>query len=100
MRLNATALVRSATGVVWLVVAMTLGAELSAPFKAYLAELTGHHWVSKSLISTAAFILFYFLLKSFGESKNILRSVLCLVVCVVLGGLIIFGFYLWHFLNG
>lgn len=100
MKLNATALIRSATGVVWLVVLMTLGAELSAPFKAYLAQLTGHHWVTKSLAAAAAFIVFYFLLQKLSESKNILKSVLCLIACVVLGGLIIFGFYLWHFLNG
>ena len=101
MRMDAIALIRSAVGVVWLVVAMTLGAELSAPFKAYLAELTGHHWVAKSVISAVAFVLFYFLFlprKSDG-SKGVLDSVLFLMASVILGGLAIFSFYFWHFLN-
>ena len=100
MNLNAKALVYSAIGAVWLVVAMTLGAELSAPFKALLAKLTEHHWISKSLIATLVFVIFYFMLKKSDDSRGMLGSVLFLIVSIVLGGLAIFGFYLWHFLQG
>ncbi len=90
----------SAVGVIWLVVAITLGAELSASFKAFLTGLTGHHWVAKSVISVAAFIVFYFLFRKSDDSKGILKSVIFLVASVVLGGFAIFSFYLWHFLRG
>lgn len=100
MKINSTALARATIGVTWLVVAMTLWAELSAPFKTYLAGLAGHHWVAKSIIAAAAFIAFYFLFRSARESENILGSVVLAVVSAVLGGLAIFSFYLFLFLQG
>jgi hypothetical protein len=99
MRINATALARATIGVTWLIVAMTLWAELSAPFKAYLAGLAGHHWVAKSFIAVAAFAILYFLFRKARESENILWNIVFAIVSVVLGGLIIFSFYLWHFLQ-
>ena len=100
MRPNTTALARATSGVAWLVVFMTLAAELSAPFKAFLAGLVGHHWVAKSLIAAVAFVVFYFLFRKARESESPLGSVVFAVVSVVFGGLIIFSFYLWHFLFG
>lgn len=93
MILNVKALLRSAVCVVWLVVGMTLVSEMSAPFKAFLAGLAGHHWVAKSIISAAAFVVFYFLLRKSDEQKGILGSAIVLAGSVVLGGLVIFGYF-------
>ena len=100
MRLNTTALARATSGVTWLVVILTLWADLSVPFKAFLAGLAGHHWGAKSLIATTAFVLFYFLFRKARESESPLGNVVFAVASVILGSLIIFSFYLWHFLFG
>ena len=97
---NSKALVRATIGVVWLVVAMTIAAELSALFKSLLAETFTHHWIGKSIISVIAFVLFYTLFSRARESDDASRGAWAVAWSVVLGGLTIFLFYLWHFING
>jgi hypothetical protein len=99
MRPHSTALIRATIGVIWLVVGMTILTEISAPFKNLLVELAGHHWAAKSLIAALAFALLYLIFRKTQESDNILRGVWYVIGSVVLGGLIIFSFYLWHFLS-
>ncbi|OGG78483.1 hypothetical protein A3A36_01595 [Candidatus Kaiserbacteria bacterium RIFCSPLOWO2_01_FULL_52_12b] len=100
MTLNGTSLIRSVTGVIWLVIAMTLLAELSAPFKTFLAQLAGHHWVGKSILAVIAFGVLYFFFRKSDESKGIWGGVLLVLGSVVVGGLIIVSFFYWHFING
>lgn len=100
MSINSKALVWSTILVIWLIVAMTLAAELSAPFKAFIAQVGGHHWTGKSVVSLVAFILLYFLFSKAKESDTVLKSVWYVVWSVVLGGLVIFSFFLWHFVSG
>lgn len=100
MRLNSKALTLATILVIWLVVLMALFTELSAPFKTFLTQLAGHHWIAKSIISSVAFVLFYFLFRKMNESDDVVRDVWYVVGSVVLGGLIIFSFYLWLFIQG
>jgi|SRR3989338_4414420 len=100
MKLNSTALLRSTTWVIWFIVAVTLLSEISAPFKAFLTALAGHHWIGKSIVSTAAFALLYLFFSRMEESENVLKGVWYVAGSVILGGLIIFSFFLWHFLKG
>ena len=100
MRSNSTALIRATIGVIWLVVGMALLTELSAPFKAFLTQFVGHHWTAKSIIAAVAFVVLYFIFKKENESERVLRDVWYVVGSVVLGGLIIFSFFLWQFLKG
>ena len=83
------------------VVAITIGAELSVPFKNWLAGFTGHHWVTKSWISLLVFILFFGIFKfrktSADESRT-KRALLALQVFAVLGFIAILGFYIYEFL--
>src|SRR3989344_8858720 len=75
---------------------MTIWAELSASFKAWLTGFTGHHWTTKSWITLIAFVLFYLLFRYIGGSveANRLKKVLAwLIAFIVLGFLIILGFY-------
>lgn len=97
---NSKALVRATVGVVWLVVVMTIAAELSAPFKALLAETFTHHWIGKGVISAVAFVVFYAIFSRARESDSVSRDAWKVVWSVVLGGLAIFLFYLWHFISG
>lgn len=84
------------------VVAMTIGAELSAPFKGWLAGFTGHHWVTKSwasvLIFVAFFCIFRVMKKSPDESQTG-KALVLLEVAAVLGFLAILGFYSYEFFS-
>jgi len=83
------------------IVAMTIGAELSASFKNLLTALTGHHWISKSLISILVFILFFGVIqysrKSVNESRT-RKALSVLVIFTIVGFLAILGFYVYEFL--
>lgn len=93
------ALTFSTIGVVWLVVFMALLTEISAPFKALLTQFAGHHWTAKSIIAVIAFLLFYSIFRNMNESNDVFKDVLYVVGSVVLGGLIIFSYYLFNFLG-
>lgn len=100
MKLNSKALIISTVGVLWLIVGMTLLGEVSEPFKSFLVQFAGHHWVGKGGIAVAAFFALYVLFKKSKESEDILRGASLVVGSTVLGGLIIFLFFLQHFLKG
>jgi hypothetical protein len=83
------------------VVTATITGELYSPFKNWLGELSGHHWVSKGYISIAIYLaasaLFYFLpWQSQQRPRPILRA---LIVSAFLGFLAIFIFYTGHHLG-
>ena len=99
MKLHATALYRAATVTIWLIAGLTIASELSEPFKTLLASFTGHHWTAKSLIAVVAFFILYGIFRKSKESKNLVADTLLLCLSVVLAGLVIFGFFSWHFLN-
>ena len=84
------------------VTGITVWAELAPGLKAFLKSLTGHHWVTKSwgvvMVYLAGLILFYWLPKQIGE-KTLRRSVLSLVVFAILGALVLFFFFVWHYLG-
>lgn len=99
MKINSTALIRSTVAATWLIVGMTLLSEVSAPFKSFLIQVGSHHWIGKSIIAAAAFAVLYVLLRRSGESRGILRGVLLVVGSVVLGGSVIFLFFVRDFLG-
>lgn len=99
MKLHATAIYRAAAVTIWLIAGMTIGSELSAEFKSFLASLTGHHWTAKSLIALIAFFVLYGLFRKFKESRNLVADTIVLCASTVLAGLVIFGFFSWHFLT-
>ncbi len=99
MKINTKALSISSTIVIWLIVAMTIATELSGPLKTFIAKVGGHHWVGKSIVASVAFFVLYFLFIKIKESDNVFRGALWVIASVVLGGLIIFGFYVQHFLS-
>jgi predicted Co/Zn/Cd cation transporter (cation efflux family) len=90
----------SATISIIIVVAVTIGAELSPSFKSWLAGFTGHHWVTKSWISILVFILFLFIFRLTGKPVNASqarRSIFLLQFVAILGFFAILGFYFYEF---
>ena len=82
------------------VVGLTIGAELSGPFKTWLATFTGHHWVTKSWISIIAFVLFFVIFKFAKKSVNESQTRTALTVLqifIILGFIAILGFYMYEF---
>lgn len=100
MKTNSTALIRATIGVIWLVVVMTVVSEISDPFMVFLKNLTGHHWASKSVLVIASFAVMYILFRKAEESQNILKGTYYVLGSVILGGVIIFSFFIWHFVRG
>lgn len=99
MKLHAATVYRATTATIWIITGMTISSELSAEFKSFLASLTGHHWTAKSLIVLIAFFVLYGLFRKFKESRNLVADTIVLCASTVLAGLVIFGFFFWHFLN-
>jgi len=82
------------------IVVMTVAAELSGGFKGILADLTGHHWVSKGLLALGIFLVTW-LVSALGlkeEPKKIRAWALATVGISLAGTTAIFLFYLSHLL--
>ncbi len=90
----------SAVITIIVVVVMTIGAELSMPFKNWLTGFSGHHWVTKSWISILVFVLFFCVFRFTGKSvdeSQTRKALVALQVVAVFGFLAILGFYVYEF---
>ena len=82
------------------VVAMTIGAELSVPFKNWLAGFTGHHWITKSWISIIVFVISFCIFQFAGKMANEFQTKKALSILEyvsILGFLSILLFYIYEF---
>lgn len=80
-----------------LIVIMTIYAELSKAFKEFLVSLTGHHWISKGVISLIFFMVAYFILAKYLKEKDIKKDAILVAIFTILGSLTIFIFYIYEF---
>lgn len=83
------------------VVAITIASELLPDVKTWLKNLSGHHWISKSILSMVIYAGGFLLVLPF--QKNIspagLKQVLVLLIlATVLGSIALLGFYTWHYI--
>jgi len=81
------------------IVAMTLVGELNGGFKGFLTDLTGHHWVSKGVLALGIFLVTW-LASALGlkeDPQRVRAWALAVVGVALLGILIIFLFYIVHF---
>jgi|SRR3989344_1858188 len=98
MNIKTKALSLTTSATIWFIVILTLSAELSKPLKDFLANLTGHHWVTKGVAAAVFFVFLYFIIaRSTEEASNIKKETMYVLWSSILGGLVIFIFYLWHF---
>ena len=98
--LNVPAVSLATIFVIIFVVVTTIAGELSAGFKQALADLTGHHWVTKGVLSLSLFLIIW-LLSSLGlkdESRKAKVWSMTAVGFAIAGMLAIFIFYVDHFL--
>ena len=90
----------SAATTIVVVVAITISAELSVPFKDWLKGFTGHHWVTKSWISILVFVLLFCIIRFTGKPVNesqTKKALVTLQIFSILGFLAIIGFYVYEF---
>lgn len=98
MKLRALANANSATAI--LIAGMTIVSEKSAPFKDFLASVTGHHWTTKGVFAIVFFIGSYFLLsKILNGEEDVKKEVLRTLAVTILAGLAISGFFLFELLG-
>lgn len=84
------------------VTVITLGAELSAPFKAWLAGITGHHWVTKSIGTLVVYAIAYPIVYATHRNptdKSVEWHLWALFAITLVGIATITLFYFWHFLT-
>ena len=84
-----------------IVTGLTIGTELSTPFKDWLASFTGHHWISKSWVSIIVFVLFFLIFRAIKKSVNEKQTQIALntlQIFIVLGFLAILGFFIYEFI--
>jgi len=93
--MNSKALIWSTAIVIALVAVFTILSELSPSVKHFFTFF-GSHWIGKSVLTLPAMGVLYLLLARSDEIPD-RRSVWWLFGTVVLSGLAIFGFFVWHF---
>ena len=100
MKLNIKSLNYSTILSICLIVVLTILGELSNSFKTFLEDITGHHWVTKGVFSLIFFVIVYFLTsKTVKDSVDLTYQIIYTIIAAILGGTIIFGFYIWHFIS-
>jgi hypothetical protein len=94
----------SVRGVSWatvltmlLITIMTVWSELDNAFKGMLVGMTGHHWVTKSVLSMVFFAVASVILGSAVKESDIKRTALYVSGFAVLFSAAIFVFYIYEF---
>jgi len=85
--------------VFWSVAILTVTAERSLAVKNFLAGLTGHHWISKSIIALVLFFAVSFVFAGSKEPENIAGPVKAVMASAMAAALVIFVFYTLHYLG-
>lgn len=92
----------AATVTIVTVTSVTIWADLAPPVKAWLAALTGHHWVTKSWLSLGLFwVLFgvlYWVTKGVA-ARRVHRALLTLEVVSLVSAMSLLGFFVYEFVN-
>ncbi len=98
MKINTGALIKSTIASIWYVVVVTIGAEIYAPLKDFFVKVGGHHWTGKSILTIGLFIVVYFALSRMRDSDKPERGIWAVIVNAIIGGIVIIGYFIWHFL--
>ena len=80
--------------------AVTIGGELSLPFKNLLKSFTGHHWITKSWLSIIVFAVVFVAVRILSKKENAARTrraVAMLVWLTVAASLVLAGFYIFEY---
>ena len=83
------------------VVLITIAAEVSPALKTILKNMTGHHWVSKSVLDIIVFAIAYPMVYAThrdASDGSVAIHLWVLIACVIVGTLLITGFFVRHYL--
>ncbi len=78
------------------ITAITIAAEYIAALKDWLKAWFFHHWVGKGVLALVVFIIFAFVIR-LPAASDIRKLVNLLTMTVVVCGLAILLFFVWHF---
>lgn len=79
---------------------ITIWAEISEKFKDLLKGMTGHHWITKSILAIALFLILSFLIsKQPKKNHDIQKEAIALIITAIAAALILLGFFTWHFFS-
>ena len=90
----------AATASVVFVVLVTIYGEFAAPFKNWLAALSGHHWTTKSILSVLIYLLaagIIYAVRKEVAPEEAKRSLGYLFWAVIAGALALLGFFTAHY---
>jgi hypothetical protein len=90
---NLTALSRSYNLTCLYITLATIIGELYKPFKASLASLTGHHWISKGVTALIIFIVLTYLLGNINE-KNDLAPIKEVFTTTIIYSIVMVAFFI------
>jgi hypothetical protein len=81
-------------------VAVILVAEYVASFKSFLASVTGHHWVTKSVLDVVLFVLLFLVLGMVmkGNKKEPMKGIIPTLVVGIVSMAVLLGFFVYHFM--
>lgn len=92
----------SAALAITLVVILTIGGELFTTLKGFLKALSGHHWISKSLLMALVYLIgtgLIYLIVPQVDPKRLRRSLDYLIWISIIAVGAVFLFFLWHYLG-
>lgn len=95
-RIPASAL-KAASVYIILMTIVIIAAELAAPFKNFLAGITGHHWTAKGIFGALLFIIFTLIFNAKSGSDDIGKSINLVMVSAVSGAIVLLLFYTIHY---
>lgn len=79
---------------------VTIFGELCAPLKDFLKLLTGHHWITKSVLSVMLFFGSYFFIRCSEKELDVLKEAKKVILFTILGIILLFAFFVWHYFYG
>ena len=98
MKFNLKALSLATSKTLLFIAALTIGAEISSPFKNFLAAVAGHHWIAKGIFAIVFFAASYALLSK-RQDKLDGKELEFVMFSAIAGSVAIFVFYALHFLG-
>lgn len=98
---NTVSLARAAMIAMTSITAITVAAEYLAPFKEALGKITGHHWVTKSVLAVLIFAVGYALLSALTKpgTSSPARATNQVTLVALLNSAVLFGFFILHYLQ-
>ena len=101
MKNKITAAAWSASITMIVMVIVIIVSEYSAAFKGFLASLTGHHWVTKSILDVLLFVVLFviFGLVMKKEKKESMKALIPAAIVGVASMAVIVAFYFIHYLG-